>query len=133
MIRDVLAPVLQKEFAGQGIVLSSDSNVVATFPALHPQVGDVTVWDDGGEVTVGIGEITHTHFEAAEESMSSSAIAQQITADVVAFLRNLFADRILFWKARSGKSAGLELVEGNLEDVPKDPSRHWFVWSSPLR
>lgn len=132
MIRNVLAPVLQKKFANKGVILHSDSNVMATFPASHPDVGDVTVWDDENEVTVGIREITHTHFETTEGSMSPSVMAQQVTADVVHFLENLFADRILLWRSWSGRSASWQLVEGSIDDVPREKTGRWFVWSGPL-
>lgn len=65
-------------------------------PAQHERVGDLTICDDGNELTVVIGELHHTHFspdtcdERSNEQRLSAAIAHTAT-----FVAELLADRVL--------------------------------------
>jgi hypothetical protein len=43
--------------------LATECSPILTIPAQHPEVGGITVWFDGEEVTVGIGEFYHLHFD----------------------------------------------------------------------
>jgi hypothetical protein len=53
MIRDVLLPALQSRFPSRGFRADASPNAIGSFPSAHEQVGDVTIWDDGDEATVG--------------------------------------------------------------------------------
>ncbi|MHC9539942.1 MAG: hypothetical protein AB9903_10520 [Vulcanimicrobiota bacterium] len=61
MIRDVLLPKLMDRFPGRGLRTGAPPGLIAVFPAAHPEVGDLTIYDDGEEATVCIGTITHGH------------------------------------------------------------------------
>jgi hypothetical protein len=51
--------------------VSKTDRVEVVFPAKDPEVGNIHVWLDGDEVTVGIGESFHTHFESYLDSSVS--------------------------------------------------------------
>lgn len=65
-------------------------------PAKHEAVGDLTIYDDGDELTVVIGKLHHTHFfpdmfgEETSEQRFSAAITHAAT-----FVADFLADRIL--------------------------------------
>jgi hypothetical protein len=91
---------------------------LVVFPAAHPEVGDAEIHDNGADIIVSIGKFTHEHFPTCD--------------DVIAFLDQLFADRIeLFgtgrrggWRARGAKPRGkiAKFLFG----------RRTYVWSGPL-
>ena len=43
--------------------LGVDGNPQLAIPAQHPEVGGINVWFDGEEITVGVGEFYHLHFD----------------------------------------------------------------------
>jgi hypothetical protein len=132
-IRGVLIPWLQRRYAGRALTTGTPPGPVAVFSAAHPDVGDCSIWDDGNEATVGIGEIIHGHFNPCDESLSPDQIAAKVSETVVAFLDNLFADRVMCWSRLDGRGGGWESVpEGCDFPEPPDEARV-FVWSGPLR
>jgi len=66
MIRDVLLPKLMDRFPGRGIRTGTPPGPIAVFPASHPEVGDLSIYDDVEEATVSIGMITHGHYLFSE-------------------------------------------------------------------
>jgi hypothetical protein len=56
-IRDLLVPVLVERFSDRGLRLGTRPDPIASFPAKHPEVGDVRVWDQGFGARVAVGEI----------------------------------------------------------------------------
>jgi len=131
MIRDQLLPALRARFASRGLQLGTSGNQIAVFPAIHPEVGDVTIWDDGDEVTIGIGEITHSHFNPYDDSLTSDQIAEQVTEEVSEFLQDLFEDRILLWKSLNGRSGGWQVL-GRGDDSPRGDNLT-YLWSGPVK
>ena len=72
-------------------------SLVVTIPARNQEVGDITVWLDDGEVTVGIGQIYHIHFEVFTETPSLPTLAEreQTAAQSAAeYIRDFMADKI---------------------------------------
>ncbi len=107
-------------------------NPIATFPAAHPAVGDVSVWDDGEEVMVAVGEITHGHFDSCDESLTPGQIENQIVEDVLAFLEDLFAGRVLLWRSPDGGSGGW-LISGADQSLSlMDGDDQTFTWTGPV-
>jgi hypothetical protein len=94
----------------------SDDKTIAVFPALDPEIGSVTIWDDGDEATVIIGKITHGHFNPYDESLSESERVRRVTEEVVGFLADLFSDRVLLWTEPSGRSGGWKMLRGEPPD-----------------
>src|SRR5262245_48711562 len=102
MISDVLIPKLQQRFSGRGLRVGSAPSPFAVFPAAHPEVGDVQIYDDGDELTLVAGNFTHGHFSNYEDALSAKQKAEQVSEDVVNFLEDLFADRIVLWGSHKG-------------------------------
>jgi hypothetical protein len=103
------------------------------FAAEHPQVGDLTVSDDGDEVTLMVGTGNHWHIRTFEEGLADVAREDRTIEEVLGFLEELFADRIEFWWNDRGGSSRQR----------KQETRGWFsrwffgeetyVWSGPLK
>ena len=135
MIRDVLIPELERRF-GAGSSRIGESPVVV-FPAKHRDVGDVQIWDDSDEVTLGVGDITHGHFNPYDRTLSQDEIDRKVTQVVTEFLHALFSDRVLLWKSRSGHTGGWARLDLGEEDDEHDVISHiekdavCFVWSGP--
>lgn len=133
MLRDVLVPALEAAFPDQPMRLSDPPQPIATFPGACPEVGCVQVFDDGDEATVVIENVTHHHVDCYDQALSESARFRRMATDVVEFLRELFADRVLLWSRDQGRGGGgwQRTFEGEIpKNVPEDADT--FVWSRRL-
>ena len=130
-ISEVLLPVLEERFPARGLRRGEPPDPVATFPAAHAAVGDVAILDEGGEATVLIGKLTHTHFNPYDASLSAKEVAEQVTSSVVDFLEALFDDRVVIWVATDGGSGGWSTLEPDAP-VRLRPGARNFVWSGPI-
>ncbi len=130
MIFDSLIPKLQQRFPERGLEVTVAPETCAVFPAIHPEVGNLVISDEGYEVTLEAGNFTHSHFSNYDESLSEDQKAERIAEDVTQFLEELFADRIVFWGSHS--------VSGGWFPRGEQPSPLFrahgklFVWSGPL-
>ena len=69
--------------------LVADQNVVFRMPEASPDVGELVVWNDGDELTVGVGKISHHHFSTwnfvglppAEQGKDQATTHKNSTAD----------------------------------------------------
>ncbi len=104
-------------------------DAVATFPAAHPVVGDLDIYDDGNEATVAIDDITHGHFNPHDPALSEKEIAARVTDDVLCFLEAMFADRVLLWKVQGGAGGWMPLDRKSDPMLPLDAQK--YVWSGP--
>ncbi len=105
---------------------------MATFPAQHPSVGDITIWDDGDEATIEIGKITHGHFNPYAPEWSDEAVAEAVTEMVLEFLEEVFCDRVLFHVDKGRKSGGWQVFDHSVSSAAEDNTKDFFVWSGPL-
>jgi hypothetical protein len=64
---------LAERFPGDGLRTGSPPNPLATFPAVDEAVGDVRISQDGDEVRVAIGTITHGHFSLYDVPQAAAA------------------------------------------------------------
>ena len=133
MIRDLLLPALQANFPGRGFQLDDSPNAIGVFPAAHSEVGDVTIWDDGDEATIGIGEITHGHFNPYDETLTEHEIAQQVTFEVIDFLTDLFADRVLLWRTPNTGAGGWQVLDDDNDFSLMDADDLTYLWSGPVK
>ena len=104
---------------------------IAVFPAKDPSVGDLSIYDDGDEVTISVGEITHGHFNPYDATLTQEEAEAEITDEVLGFLEDLFADKYLLWKSRDNGSGGWQHLD--YADKPIQPRKNtdYFVWSGP--
>jgi hypothetical protein len=132
MIRDYLVPALKDRFPERAFVFGEPPAPEATIVFPYPEIGPVEICDDGDEVTVFIGRVTHGHFGCYEESLSEDEKQKKIVADVTEFLAALFEDRVVLLRIFRGWSGGWRLLKPH-----EHPKRSWFweqfLWSRPLR
>ena len=131
-LRDALVPKLRAAFPGELIRVGGEADALIVFPAKHPEIGDLVIQDEGDELTVIVGTITHRHFASQSPGSSAQFQAEQIATEVTEYLRQLFADEIEFYgdgsrggaRARSDKERGLvsKLLLGT----------RTYVWSGPI-
>jgi hypothetical protein len=128
MIKDRLIPALVEKYGEHRFQIGSPPNPIATFPAVHPEIGDLIIYDHGSEATVYVGNFTHSHFNPYDSALSQDEIDEIVTEDVLGFLEELFSDRVLLWKANEGFGGGWE--RNFVGKVPSAQSHiSYFVWS----
>jgi hypothetical protein len=132
MIRDKLVPLLKQQYGGASVTFGSPPDPIAIFPAKHPRVGDLSISDDGDEVTIYIGDITHGHFHPYDPSLAQEEIDARVTDEVLEFLADLFADRYLLSKSRQDGSAGFEYWDLDRGSIQREPDTDYFTWSGPI-
>jgi hypothetical protein len=130
MIRDLLLPELLARFSDRGFRTENSGNTIGLFPAAHPDVGDLYIADDGDEATLFIGRLTHAHFDS---EYGEAEPEKRITDDVLAFLDELFADRILIRKSRRTGADGSMPIEDATACSYIEPDDLTYVWSGPVR
>jgi|KBSSwiStaDraftv2_1062776.scaffolds.fasta_scaffold1969134_1 hypothetical protein len=130
MIRNVLLPALLANFPNRGFQ-AKESPRIGIFPAEHPDVGDVTIVDDDSEVTVYVGDITHGHFNPYDQALTDEQVAEEVTADVVQFLNDLFADRVLLFKSPKDGSGGWRLLSYD-HQYSLGAEALTYLWSGPV-
>jgi len=123
---DVLVPMLRSSFPDLAFTGPSGQPPQITIPASHPQVGDVVLQDDENEITAFVGNFTHSHF-ANYDDISTAEKERIIAEDVVTFLDELFADRIVMWGSHRGMGGWQSIDSPSLLSV----GRKKFVWSGP--
>src|SRR5262249_18304850 len=109
----------------------NDARTIGTFPAAHSDVGDVTIWDDEHEATIGIGDITHGHFNPYDNTLTDQQVAQRVTEDVVEFLTTLLECRVLLWKSPDNGSGGWRRLDYQTQSR-LDSTALTYVWSGPV-
>ncbi len=128
MIGKTLIPKLQQRFPGRGLRVGSPPLPCAVFPAIHPEVGEIQIYDDGDELTVVLGNFTHGHFSNYDEKLSIEQKAEQIIEEILKFLEELFADQIIFWGSHQGSGGWYK--KGECSEWKKEAKE--YVWSGPL-
>jgi hypothetical protein len=127
-ISEKLIPRLLARFPDRGLRVHEGTQPIATFPAAHPEVGDLHIDDDGDELTFTVGELTHGHFTPINYQTPSQEKEEELIERVTEFLDEVFADRIEFWTA---DGAGGWHAPGG-EPLGQWPNRRKFVWSGPV-
>jgi hypothetical protein len=135
-IRDVLVPLLVSRFKERGLTLGEPPDPIAVFPPAHPLVGEVRVSDRGTSADVAVGDIAYDHFfNPYDEERGTEEAVQGIARDVVRFLEQLFADRLLMWRSVDGRTRGWRERGDAGHRAPlviDDREYQLFVWSQPL-
>ena len=127
-ISEKLIPRLRAGFPDRGLRVHQGTQPAATFPAAHPEVGDLHIDEDGDELTIRVGELTHGHFVPRNYRTPSQEKEEEFVERVMKFLDEVFADQIEFWTT---DGAGGWHARGE-EPLGQWPNRHKFVWSGPV-
>jgi hypothetical protein len=129
MIAEYLLPKLQQRFPNRGLKAGVPPEPCAAFPAAHPEVGNIEICDDGDELTVYVGELSHGHFSNYDDNLTADQKAEIIAEKVAEFLEDLFADRIVIWRSFGGSGGWYHVGHAGLAKIiPKTK----FVWSGPM-
>jgi hypothetical protein len=133
MISDVLIPALRARFSDRRMRIEESPRPHVVFPAGHPAVGGVIIWDDGDEVTLEVGEITHGHFNPYDPTLTEDQVAESVTEMVVDFLTELFANRVLLFNSVPRHTGGWRVLEEPIVGIPPEYSGYdAYAWSGPL-
>jgi hypothetical protein len=125
--------MLQDKFAGTSLRLTPGDDPVAVFPAMHSDIGDISIYDDGDELTVVFGNFTHSHFGNYEEKLSEAEKERQIAEEMVELLEDIFQDKILFYGSHQG-GGGWQGIEGKSRGFISKTfaGQKSYVWSGPV-
>jgi hypothetical protein len=131
-LRDALIPRLHAAFPDMSMNVGSEGEPLVTFSAKHADVGNLVIQDEGDELTVLIGDITHRHFGNYDRGLGANEKAESIASEVVEYLRKLFADEIEFFGdgLRGGARARGAKARGMLSKLFLGAKT--YVWSGPL-
>jgi hypothetical protein len=154
MLREILLSVIARQLGDRTIHVGTSSDVVSPaayghlvvrFPEVHPAIGDASVWipnerlgsnEQVCSAAVSVGALMeHYSFDNYDTHLPLRQRATHVAGDVVRFLRELFADRLLLWRSADGlKVAWRERGDvGHLEPlVIDDRTYHRYLWSGPL-
>lgn len=134
-LRDSVVAALRVAFPDRPFVEGVPPDPIATFPEAHPAVGPASVWDDGSEATVGIGEITHVHFEGdnyLNTAGTSPDLGERVAAEVVAYLADVFAERVILWREPTSPGTGGTYYPARPFSLMSARSET-FHWSGPTQ
>ena len=131
MIRDRLIPLLKEIYPDADWKSGESPDPIATFNAIHPDVGDLNIWDHGQEATIAIGTLTHGHFNPYEPEYSQDKIDEEVTEDVLEFLNSVFSDKVLIWKSKDESRGGWQRLDLGGEVRQFKDDEEYYVWSGP--
>jgi hypothetical protein len=129
-LAETLIQVLHARFPGRGLRVVAEGNLCAVFPAAHPEVGDILIYDDGNEFTVELGRFTHGHFGIGSAALPEGEHAERAAEEVVEFLEPVFADEVVFWGGHDRPGGYFRRESGSRWRREGEPE---YVWSGPLR
>ena len=131
MIRDRLIQEIKKTFSGWEMEIDSVDNPIARFPAAQKEVGDVLVYDDGDEATVYVENVSHSHFNPYDETITQEQRETVVTEDVISFLKALFADQVLLHTSPDRRMGGWTRLDLQDRPVELSPDQRYSLWSRP--
>jgi len=135
-IRDVLVPMLVDRFPNRGLSLAEPPEPIAVFPGIHPDVGDVRIADRQTSADLAVGNIVYDHFfNPYDDERGTDEAVAGIANDVVRFLGELFADRLLMWRSVDGRTRGWRERGEAGHSAPlviDDREYLLYLWSGPL-
>jgi len=118
-----------ERFTALGVKFSVDPDGAVRVPARHASVGALIASFENDEISVFIGEITHCHFTpGACGDIDSTDPVGECVAEATRYLREVFADRYIFWSA--GHVGGSYHIDHPVDTPPARAQR--FLWSGPI-
>ena len=132
MISDYLIPVLKSRYAEKAFVFDALPAPVASLPAPYKEIGRLEIEDDDHEITIYISEITHAHFGCYDENLTKTEKEKEIAEDVIRFLDDLFADRVLLHKSLNGLIGGWKVLTADAAPESSTLLCDRYLWSRKL-
>ena len=123
-----------KELQSAGVGFVRDADGALRIPARFPEVGDLVVAFDDGEITVYVGDLTHCHF--TPETSDQGSLQAQVDAaavEAVEFVANVVTDKYVIWRYLSGGGGCYPLSFENspMADTPIGDDAQCYLWSRP--
>jgi len=125
-----LIPRLLARFPGRSVCLHQGRQPVATFPAAHPEVGELQIHDDEEELTIYVGQLTHGHFSPNNYQEPLQKREEEVINRVMEFLDAVFNDQVEFWSA--GNRDGWNWNLPGEDPIMPRPDARRYVWSGPV-
>lgn len=135
MIRDSLIPLLEQKFGVSSFTKSTDPNLIASFPPAHLDVGELRILDDGNEIIVEIGKISHGHFGSLNETAIREEAEKKIAEKVADFIEAVFQGKSILWLSKHTGAGGWKHVDHISDnDILSmfEKEAIYFTWSGPL-
>lgn len=129
-LSEILIRALRARFPERGLQTGQRPEPVAVFPGLHPGIEAVSIYDDGGELTVSIDPLTHGHFGEYADGMSERERLERVVANVIEFLDALFADQVVVWGQWNVGGGWYFRSTGDQGLSPRGVPE--YVWSGPV-
>lgn len=124
---------VQVNFPGLAMSYGEPPEAIITVEPVHPDFGPVEVLDDEVELTVHCGRFTHVHLSNFDEAITPEERNARIVADLIDFLRDVFADRVEFWGShRSGGGCRVRHSQGPVSQFLGVADAE-FTWSGPIK
>lgn len=145
-LAELFRSAFQDRFAHLRYEEEFTDRLTVTIPAVHPETGEIVVWIDGDEVTVGIGRYFHTHFEAYVGSEPPEEEDRRwATEHALAFIDDFMTERtFLRVYMKDGKFTGSSIIPVDRPEVARSTlfSLLWgnnrgrrqtidYLWSGP--
>ena len=130
---------LQRAFPADAFRTEFTDRLVVTIPARAPEVGDITTWIDGDEITVAIGDIHHSHFEVYTQLADTLDERERLAAESAAeYIRDIIEERVRFCvQFQHGRCLGSSSWYPEHSDADPPLSRadeiREYVWSRQLK
>ena len=105
MLREHIIRSIAESFPNRNFTLFDEANRIATLP-MPNGLGDLSIFEDGDEITFYLGEITHCHFSQEYLGDNKYTPEEETVEEAIDFLRDLFTDRAVFYCARNGGRDG---------------------------
>ncbi|HWI62489.1 MAG TPA: hypothetical protein VNT75_11660 [Symbiobacteriaceae bacterium] len=133
----------QNRFADVEYLEEFMDQLIVTIPAKHPETGDVVVWLDADEITVGIGPHFHRHFEAyLQQGMTTEEQEREAVEGALDFIEEFIAEKtfLRIFRTDIGDPAGASVLRADAPGqtstminagVRGDWTAQDYVWSGP--
>jgi hypothetical protein len=97
--------MLKASFPELPFAFTDQGRLIASLPMPNRE-GDLLLYDDGDEITVFLGDITHCHF--SQEYLGDGQYSPETEAceELLDYLKDLFADRVIFYHRRNRTGDG---------------------------
>ncbi|MES2465872.1 MAG: hypothetical protein V4675_01110 [Verrucomicrobiota bacterium] len=131
MLREPFIHSLVESFPLADFKFFDEANRIASLPMPNGH-GELSIHDDGDELTFFLGDITHCHFSQDYLGDGKYSPEAETIEDAVDYLRDLFSDQVVFYRARNGGRDGSIQCpsEEKLSRVLADCN--CFVWSASI-
>jgi hypothetical protein len=133
MLANHLVQTLKSAFPELPFVFAEPPEAVATLTGPCEEMSPLKIFDDGDEATIWVGTITHSHFGNYEEGVTEDWRHQYIAENVVKFIRDLLADRVVAMSTLGGLVGGWRRLEMGEALPERSRWKKQYLWSGVVR